>query len=183
MLLTLLFILDNYNISTLFWQALNRGFSARCGPGFGRLECRTGPGLPGRAGPSGFAVGHCVESVLEGDGSLPVPCGRQQLAHQAGQVAGNGARQQVCRIGPESATGQRPGTCQLDRRSLLAKMTHVFQALRSLVEHQHEGLEDGAVPVAPVAARSRHHLVNDHSGPQPLEERCRCHEAAREVKS
>ena len=55
-----------------------------------------------------------------------------------------------------------------------------LQALRSLVEHQHEGLEDGAMPVVavvPVAARSGHHPVNDLSGSQPLEEHCKCHEA------
>ncbi len=48
-------------------------------------------------------AGHCIEPVSEGDGSLPVPCGRQQQAHQAEQVVGNGAQHQVYRIGPESA--------------------------------------------------------------------------------
>ena len=57
-------------------------------------------------------------------------------------------------------------------------MAHVLQALRSLVEHQQEGLEDGAVPVAPVAARSGHHPVNDLAEFQSLEERCRCQEAS-----
>ena len=72
---------------------------------------------------------------------------------------------------------QRPEPRQPGERRLPVEMAHVLQALRPLVEHQHEGLEDHAVAIAAAAARSGHQLVDGLPGSQPLEERRGHHEA------
>jgi len=74
-------------------------------------------------------------------------------------------------------TRQRAEAHQSGKRVLPVPVSHVLQALRPLVEHQHEGLEDRAVAIAPVAARPGHPPIDHLPESQPLEEHRGHHQA------
>jgi len=112
--------------------------------------------------------------------AVPLLQGRLQhpavdfLQHVPGRPVPADPAQPVAQRG---GTRQRAEAHQSGQRVLPVQVAHVLQALRALVEHQHEGLEDRAVAIAPVAARPGHPPVDHLPEPQPLEQRRGHHQA------